>query len=127
MALYPDWLDFHSRRIGGPVVTIRSRSGVVRVEAGEGEVADHVTVGIPDDDAWAAFMEALDTARFWEWPEDTRHREPHRPEDWYWWLEVREAGREHRAAAWNDAPDTLEQVREALDALVEQVTADVPA
>lgn len=108
-------------------MNIRSRSGVVRLEAGEGEVAGHVVVGIPDDGAWATLARALDAAGFWEWTEDTRHDEPHRPEDWYWWLEVREAGREHRAAAWNHAPDTLEQVREALDALVEQVTADVPA
>lgn len=125
-SVYPDWLDFHSRRIGGPVVNIRSRSGVVRLEAGEGDSADRVAVGIPDDGAWATFSVALDRAGFWDWTEDTRHREPHRPGDRYWWLEVHLAGREHRAAAWNDAPDGLEQVREALNALVEQVSESDP-
>jgi hypothetical protein len=35
----------------------------------------------------------------------TGHREPHRQDDFYWWLEVRHGGREQRAAASNGAPD----------------------
>src|SRR3954447_16523329 len=92
---YPDWLEFHYRRIGGPVANVRSRSGLVRVEAGEHEFADEVLVGIPDDDAWSTFSRALDLAGFWDWPDDTHHDEPHKPGDWYWWLEVRGKERRH--------------------------------
>jgi hypothetical protein len=123
---YPDWLDFHSRTVGGPVAGIRARAGIVRLELGEGEIADRVEVGIPDDDAWSTFARTLEEAGFWDWPDDTTHREPHRPGDWYWWLEVREPGREHRAAAWNQAPDGLEQVRRGLFELVEQVIVEAP-
>jgi hypothetical protein len=118
---YPDWLDFHTRSIAGPVVSLRSRSGVVRLEAGEREAVERVVVGIPDDDAWRALTRTLDSAGFWQWADNTSHSEPHRPADWYWWLEVRHDGREHRAAAWNGAPDGLELVRNALFQLVEQV------
>jgi hypothetical protein len=123
---YPDWLEFHARTIGGPVVSIRSRSGIVRLEDGQGEVAERVHVGIPDDDAWSALARALETGDFWRWSADTRHHEPHKPGDWYWWLEVRDKGRRHRAAAWNDAPEGFERVRDALFELVGQVVAEVP-
>lgn len=74
---YPDWLEFHSFRFGGPVAGVRSRSGVVRVEVGEGESVDRVLVGIPDDDAWRELTETLTETGFWEWPVRTSHREPH--------------------------------------------------
>jgi hypothetical protein len=124
---YPDWLEFQSRTIGGPVASVRSRSGIVRVEIGEGETADRVLLGIPDDGAWSTFAATLDAAGFWAWPAETEHREPHRAGDWYWWLEVRAEERKHRAAAWNGAPADFERVRGALFELVEQVLADVPA
>lgn len=124
MRSYPDWLEFHSRRIGGPVASVRSRSGIVRIEAGEGEIAERVLVGIPDDDAWSALADTLDAVGFWNWPAETAHYEPHRDGDWYWWLEVREDGREHRAAAWNGAPEGLQHVRRALFELAEQVVAE---
>jgi hypothetical protein len=124
---YPDWLEFHARTIGGPVVSIRSRSGIVRLEDGPGEVAERAHVGIPDDDAWSAFAQALETGNFWRWPDDTRHHEPHRAGDYYWWLEVRDEGRRHRAAAWNDAPPGFEHVRNAISELVGQVLAEEPA
>ena len=125
MRSYPDWLEFHSRRIGGSVASVRSRSGIVRLETGEGETADRVFLGLPDDDAWRAFRETLESAGFWEWSTDTTHGEPHRPGDWYWWLEVHEDRRRHRAAAWNHAPDGLDDVRGALFELAEQVLAEV--
>jgi hypothetical protein len=124
---YPDWLEYHSWRTGGPVASVRSRSGIVRLEAGEGEFAERVVVGIPDDDAWSSFAATLEATGFWEWPAETDHREPHKPGDWYWWLEVRQEGRKHRAAAWNDAPEGLDQVRSALFDLVEQVLVEAPA
>lgn len=123
---YPEWLEFHSRAIDGPVASVRSRSGIVRLEVGEGAIADRVLLGIPDDDAWTAFAETLDAVGFWDWPAETAHREPHRPGDSYWWLEVREEGREHRAAAWNDAPAGLDDVQAALFELVKQLV-DEPA
>jgi hypothetical protein len=120
--VYPDWLEFHSVRFGGPVASLRSRSGVVRLEVGEGETVDRVLVGIPDDDAWRSLVTRLDESGFWSWSSDTAHREPHRPDDWYWWLEVRTYDdRGHTAAGWNGAPDGFERVREALFELVEQV------
>jgi hypothetical protein len=121
---YPNWLEFHSFRFGGPVAGVRSRSGVVRVEVGEGESVDRVLVGIPDDDAWRELTEMLTETGFWEWPVRTSHREPHREGDWSWWLEVREhAGpsRQHRAAGWNEAPPAFAAMRAALFDLVEQV------
>jgi hypothetical protein len=118
---YPDWLEFHSVRFGGPVASLRSRSGVVRLEAGEGETVERTLIGIPDDEAWTSLADALTEAGFWDWPYDTSHREPHRPGDWSWWLEVREDAREHRAAGWNGAPESFERVRLALYDLVEQV------
>jgi hypothetical protein len=121
MRIYPDWVEFHSRGIGGPVATVRSRSGVVRLEIGEGELADRVTVGIPDDDTWLAFAETLDAAGFWEWSADIDLDEPRRDGDWYWSLEVRTEEREHRAAAWNHAPEDFDRVSRALLDLVEQV------
>jgi hypothetical protein len=124
---FPEWLDFHARTIGGPVASVRSRAGIVRLEAGGEEIADHVLVGIPDDDAWSAFGRTLQEAGFWDWPAETDHREPHRRGDWYWWLEVREEGREHRAAAWNEAPAGLERVRAALLELVEQIVTEAVA
>jgi hypothetical protein len=125
MTTYPDWLEFHTRTIGGPVASVRSRSGVVRLEAGGHDLAERVLVGIPDDDSWAAFAGALEAAGFWEWRADTTHREPHEPGDWYWWLEVREQeGRSHLAAGWNDAPTGFDSVREALLGLVEDVLAE---
>jgi hypothetical protein len=124
---HPDWLEFHSRKIGGPVASLRSRAGIVRLEAGEGEFAERVLVGIPDDDAWSGFADVLDAAGFWEWPAEAEHREPHARDDWYWWLHVRADGRDHRAGAWNHAPEGLERVRAALFELVEQVLADAPA
>jgi hypothetical protein len=124
MRHFPDWLEFHSRRIGGPVAGVRSRSGIVRVEAGDGETADRVLVGIPDDEAWAAFADTLEAVGFWEWPADTGHREPHRRGDWYWWLEVRRPERAHRAGAWNDAPPGFERVTAAMFELVEQVLVE---
>jgi hypothetical protein len=124
MSPFPDWLDFHARTIGGPVASVRSRAGIVRLEAGANEIVDHTVVGIPDDDAWSAFARTLEEAGFWEWPADTGHREPHRRGDWYWWLEVRQEGREHRAAAWNEAPDGLDRVRSALFELVDQIVTD---
>jgi len=118
---YPDWLEVHYVRIGGPVATLRSRSGVVRVELGEGETIDRITVGIPDDEAWARLLTTLDEAGFWTWPSNPAHREPHRPQDWEWWLEARWDGRAHLATGWNEAPPGFDTVREALFDLVEQV------
>lgn len=46
---YPDWLEFDTWRVGGPVATLRSRSGIVRVEAGEGEIAERVLAEPPID------------------------------------------------------------------------------
>jgi hypothetical protein len=118
---FPDWLEFHTLRFGGPVAAMRSRSGVVRLETGEGETADDVKVGIPDDHAWTRFTGTLEDAGFWEWPLRTEHREPHKPGDWYWWLEVREASKRDQASGWNEAPQTFDRVRDALFELVEQV------
>jgi hypothetical protein len=118
---YPDWLEFHTFTFGGPVANVRSRSGVVRVEAGRGETADSIMFGIPDDDDWADLSEQLSEAGFWNWPLRTSHREPHSAGDWYWWLEVREGTRQHRAADWKDAPPTFSQVRLAVFELVERV------
>jgi hypothetical protein len=118
---FPEWLEFHTLRFGGPVMSMRSRSGVVRLEAGEGETAEDVKIGIPDDDAWMTLTGMLDEAGFWEWPLRTEHREPHEPGDWYWWLEVREESRQHRAAGWNEAPEGFDRVRDALFELVEQI------
>jgi hypothetical protein len=39
---YPDWLEFHSARFRSPVTSLRTRSGVVRLEAGEGQTVDRV-------------------------------------------------------------------------------------
>ena len=100
---------------------MRSRSGIVRVEVGEGETVDRVLVGIPDDDAWAELVTTLDEAGYWDWPADTKHREPHASGDWSWWLEVRWDGRRHLAAGWNEAPEGFDRVRLALFDLVEQV------
>jgi hypothetical protein len=119
--IYPDWLEFHSARFGGPVAGVRARSGVVRVEIGGGETVERVQVGLPDDEAWAGLATTLDATGFWEWPSHTAHREPHRPEDWYWWLEVRWDGRRHLAAGWNEAPERFDRLRLALFDLVEQV------
>jgi hypothetical protein len=121
---YPDWLEFHSWRVGGPVASIRSRSGIVHLETGEGETADRVAFGIPDDDAWLAFRATLDAAGFWRWTADSDHSEPHREGDWYWWLELRDESQGHRAGAWNHAPERFDDVRAALFELVEQVLAD---
>jgi hypothetical protein len=123
---YPDWLEFHSWSVGGPVVSVRSRSGIVRLEAGEGETADRVALGIPDDDAWLVFRDTLEAAGFWRWRTDTAHPEPHREGDWYWWLEVRDESQGHRAGAWNHAPERFDEVRDALFELVGQVLADEP-
>jgi hypothetical protein len=123
---YPDWLEFHSWRVGGPVASVRSRSGIARLEAGEGETADRVVFGIPDDEAWLAFRDTLETAGFWQWTADAAHREPHREGDWYWWLDVRYGSQGHRAGAWSHAPDGFDEVRAALFELVEQVLADEP-
>jgi hypothetical protein len=123
---YPDWLEFHSWRVGGPVASVRSRSGIVRLEAGAGETADRVAFGIPDDDGWLAFRDTLEAAGFWRWSADTGHSEPHREGDWYWWLEVRDDSQGHRAGAWNHAPEGFDEVRAALFELVEQVLADEP-
>ena len=107
-------------------MSIRSRSGIVRLEDGERDVAERWSVGIPDDDAWSAFARALESGEFWRWSADTHHQEPHKPGDWYWWLEVRDKGRRHRAAAWNDTPKGFERVRDALYELVGQVLAEAP-
>jgi hypothetical protein len=82
-SLYPDRLEFHTLRFGGPVGNVRSRSGVVRVEAGEGESIERVAVGITDDEAWLELARTLEETGFWDWPGSTEHREPHRPDDWY--------------------------------------------
>ena len=124
MRSYPDWLEFHSWRVGGPVASIRSRSGIVRVETGQGETVERVTFGIPDDDAWLAFRAMLDAAGFWRWTAVTDHSEPHKAGDWYWWLELHDHSRMHRAGAWNHAPERFDEVRTALFELVEQVIAD---
>ena len=119
--LFPDWLELHSFRVGGPVVELRSRSGIVRVELGEGETADRVLVGLPDDPAWAGLQRAVEDADFWSWPRRPEHREPHAQGDWSWFLDVRWNGREHVAGGWNDAPPHFDEVRDALFELVEQV------
>ena len=121
---YPDWLEFHSFKVGGPVASIRSRSGIVSLETGDGETADRVALGIPDDDAWLALRATLDAAGFWRWKAATEHSEPHREGDWYWWLELRDESRGHRAGAWNHAPERFDDVRAALFELAEQVLAD---
>jgi hypothetical protein len=77
---------------------------VVRAEAGEGETVERIAVGIPDDDAWARLAQTLDETGLWDWPASTAHREPHRPDDGYWWLEVRWDDRRHLAVGWKEAP-----------------------
>jgi hypothetical protein len=51
---------------------------------------------------------------------------PHRPDDFYRWLEVRHGGRKQCAAASNVGPDGVEQIRKALFELVDHVV-DEPA
>ena len=118
---FPDWLEFHTVRFGGPVGNVRSRSGVVRVEAGQGETIERKAVGIPDDEAWADLARTLEEAGFWDWSGSTEHSEPHRPDDWYWWLDVHWDERRHLAAGWREAPDGFDRVSDALYELVEQV------
>lgn len=89
-----------------------------------GEIAERVAFGIPDDDAWLAFRATLDAAAYWRWPAAADRSEPHKEGDRYWWLELRDHSRGHRAGVWSHAPERFDDVRAALFELVEQVLAN---